>query len=135
MLTFTGCVDQKTGLTIKPEILKYSPMMSSTPGIPLIAKFAGDLKNINYQYHWAAEQGTFLKWSDEGQDIGRIEILGNDIKTDEQKVYWTVDYNEEIKADSFKVRLTIEENETGKAIAEAVIQIDQQNQGYFTIKE
>lgn len=135
VLSFAGCADKKAGLSIKPEIYEYSPMMSSTPGIPLIAQFTRDLKNKNYKYHWVAEQGTFLKWNDKGQGMGSIAVLGNDIKTNVHKVYWTVDYDDEIKVASFKVHLTIEELDTGKVMYEASIQIDQQKEGYFTIKE
>lgn len=133
-LSFAGCAAQKIGLSIKSEIYEYSPMMSSTPGIPLIAEFTRDLKNKNYKYHWVAEQGTFLKWNG-NEGMGSIAILGDDIKTNVHKVYWTVDYDEEIKVPSFKVHLTIEEIGTGKVMYEASIQIDQRKEGRFTIKE
>jgi len=133
VLSFVGCLEQKIGLSIKPEIYEYNLNMSSSPGIPLIAQFTRDLKNKGYKYHWVAEQGAFLKWQNEGK--GRLEVLGNDIKTNEHKVYWVVDFDKEIKETSFEVRLTIEEIDTGKVMYEASIQIDQQQQGYFTIKE
>lgn len=133
VFSFVGCADQKTGLSIKSEIYEYSPMMSTTPGIPLIAEFIRDLKNKDYKYHWVAEQGIFLKWHDGGK--GRLEVLGNDIKMNEHKVYWTIDLDKEIRAASFKIYLTIEEMNTGKVMYETSIQIDQKKQGYFTIKE
>lgn len=119
LLSFVGCVEEKTGLSIRPEIYEYSLNMSSSPGIPLVAQFTRDLKNKDYKYHWIAERGTFLKWHKEGR--GRIEELGSDIKTNEHKVYWAVDPDEEIGS--------------GKVMHETTIQIDQQRKGYFTIKE
>lgn len=133
VISLVGCAEQKTGLSINPEIYEYSPIISSNPGIPLIAVFTRDLKNKDYKYHWVAEQGTFLNWHKEGN--GKIKVLGNDIKTNEHKVYWTVDLDKKIKAASFKVHLTIEEIDTGKVMYETSLQIDQQEQSYFTIEK
>lgn len=44
ILTQSGCAQRPT-LTLKAELLEYSPYMSSTPGIPLSAVSALDLKN------------------------------------------------------------------------------------------
>lgn len=79
LMVVAGCSHEDSGLSIHPEIYEYTPTMSSVPGIALTASFQRDLKNKNYKFHWIAEQGIFLTWHDDGK--GRIEALGNDIKT------------------------------------------------------
>jgi hypothetical protein len=130
----TGCSKEKSGLSIKPEIYEYSPYMSSTPGIPLVAVFTRDLTNKNYVYHWIAKEGKFLKWQNSASGMGRIEVLDDDIKTNENKVYWTVDPDHEINAETFDVDLSIEELSTGKVMYEARIEIKQTELLYFVIE-
>ena len=129
----TGCGDKDTGLSINPEINVYSPVMSSVPGIGLIAEFSRDLKNSDYKFHWVAEEGTFLTWHNEGK--GRIEVLGNDIKTNEHKVYWSVDGGEEIRASAFKIYLTVEQIETSEVMYETALEIKQKEKGIFSIED
>jgi autotransporter adhesin len=106
--------------------------MSSTPGIGLVASFQRDLKNKNYKFHWLTEQGTFLTWHEDGK--GRIEILGNDVKTNVHKVYWATG-GERIKGSSFKIYLKVENIDTEEVMYETSIEILQNESGYFSIKE
>lgn len=131
----TACTKAANPLSIKPEILEYSPFMSSTPGIPLEANLTRDLKNKNYVYHWSTEEGTFLKWHNISVGKGRVETLGNDIKTNEHKVFWSVDPNHEIEAKAFQVLLTIEALDTGNVVYETSLEIKQDKPGYFEIEE
>ncbi|MDP3387083.1 MAG: hypothetical protein Q8S24_07605 [Eubacteriales bacterium] len=133
LFTVTGCSDKSNGLSINPEIYEYTPAMSSVPGIALTASFQRDLKNKNYKFHWIAEQGIFLTWHDDGK--GRIEVLGNDIKTNVHKVYWTVNPEQAIKEDSFTIYLTVENIDTDEIMYETNIVILQQKEGYFSIKK
>lgn len=134
ILPLPGCSSEDTSLSITPELYEYSPYMSSTPGIPLVAVFTRELKNNNYVYHWTAEEGIFLKWRGSDSGMGRVEILGRDIKTNVHKIYWTVDPQYYIKAKTFEVHLTIEELDTGKALFEASVEIEQTEPLYFVIE-
>lgn len=133
LISITGCNDKNNGLSIKPEIYEYTPAMSSVPGIGLIATFQRDLKNKSYKFHWVAEQGTLVTWHDGGK--GRIEVLGNDIKTNVHKVYWTVNSDQIIEETSFTIYLTVESIDTDEIIYETNIEILQQKEGYFSIKK
>ncbi len=84
-------------------------------------------------FHWIAEQGIFLTWHDDGKV--RIEVLGNDIKTNVHKVYWSVNPSNAIKETSFNVYLTIEDIESDEIMYETNIEILQKKEGYFTIKK
>lgn len=130
--SLSGCGDKKIDVYINPGIKEYSPIMSSVPGIPLNAEFNSSTKNENIKFHWVTEQGTLLKWQ---QDNGKINILGKDIKINEQKVYWSVATEEKIKKSPFKIYLTIEDNDSSKIIAETSIQIEQNKEGFYFIKK
>lgn len=73
-------------------------------------------------------RGLFLTWQE-----SQINILGKDIITNEQKVYWSLDSIEELEASSFKIYLLIEDNDSSKVIAQTSIQIEQK-EGFFSIK-
>jgi hypothetical protein len=131
-----GCKENDKGpvLWINPGITEYWTYMSSTPGIELTAAFTLDLKNSDFKYHWVADQGTFLMWHGNEKGMGRIEDLGNDIKTNVHKLYWSAG-SEAISEKSFTIHLTIEDNNTAEVIAETNIQIEHPEEGYFTIDQ
>lgn len=130
LLLLTACSDDKVQLSIKPEINKYSPLMSSVPGIPLNAELKTKISGENIKFHWTAEQGTFLSW-----DGGKVETLGKNVKTDRQKIYWSIDTNEKIKKSSFRIYLKVEDANSSKVISETSIQIEQDRKGFFLVKE
>ncbi|MBU3113588.1 hypothetical protein [Clostridium lacusfryxellense] len=130
-LSLSGCSDKKIKVSINSGIIEYSPTTSSVPGIPLNAIFKTNIKNENVKFHWVTEQGTFLKWQ---QDNGIINILGKNIKTNEQTLYWSVVPNEKIEK-SFKIYLIIEDIDSSKVISEARIQIEQNKEGLFLVKK
>jgi hypothetical protein len=124
--------DNKIEVTINSEINKYSPLMSSTPGMPLVADFIPSIKEERIIYHWITEQGTFLDWK---RDNGMINILGKDIKNSEQRIYWSVDPNEEIKISPFRIYLKIENSDTLKIIYKTSIEIEKNKDGFFYVRK
>jgi hypothetical protein len=123
---------KKIEVTINSEINKYSPLMSSTPGLPLAVDIRPITKKGDIKYHWVTEQGIFLDWK---QDSGKINILGKDAESIEQKIYWSVDLNEEIKKSTFKIYLKIKDTDTSKVIYETSIEVEQDKEGFFSIKK
>lgn len=124
--------NKKMEVTINSEISEYSPLMSSTPGIPLTIKFKSEETKSNMKFHWITEQGTFLNWE---KDKGKINVLGNDIIVNDQKVYWSIDPNSKINKSSFKIYLKIEDSNTSKEISQTSIEVKQNKEGIFSIKE
>ena len=133
ILSLPGCSQKKMEVFIKPEIDEYSPIMSHVPGIPLNAVFNSSLSNKNLKYHWIAEQGVFLKWQEQG--VGKIHVMGNDIKINEPKIYWTVDIDKKISESSFKIFLKVEDINSLETLAETSIEIVQKREGFFTVKD
>lgn len=125
-------INKKIEVSITPEIYEYSATMSSTPGIPLTAKLNTNTNEGNIQFHWVTEEGTFLDWK---QDNGKVSTLGKDIKSNQQKVYWSVDPKEKLKKTSFQLYLKIEEINSSKVISETSVQIEQNAAGVFSIKK
>lgn len=131
-VSILGCNEKKAEVIIKPEINQYSPLMSSVPGIPLNAEFKTEGKNKKVKYHWTCEEGIFLNWV---QGSWKITELGKDIKNDGEKIYWSVNVNNKIEKSSFKIHLKVEESGSLKVLAETSIEIKQNKEGYFTVKE
>jgi hypothetical protein len=74
-----------TGITIKASPQRYSPIMSSTPGIglePVTAGFSAD----NASFAWKATYGQFLSWN--FQDF-KVNQLGDSVSNHGEKLYWS----------------------------------------------
>lgn len=123
--------NKKVEASINSDINSYSPIMSSTPGIPLNVKLKPSANKDNIKFHWVTEQGTFLNWQ---QNNGKVDILGSDVKSNEQKIYWSINPNEKINKSPFKIYLKIEENDSSKILYETSIELEQNKEGYFSVK-
>ncbi len=128
-----ACAGQDAVLRINPEIELYTPTMSSTPGIGLIAAYDRDLKNSDYKFHWVADEGTFLRWNKEGS--GRIEELGNDVYTNEHKVYWTIRLDKMTEEREFYVHLSVVKLDDQEVIDQTDLLIRQDEVGMFQVVE
>jgi len=74
-----------TAITIKASPLKYSPMMSSTPGIGLEPVVTGfDAGNATFA--WKTSYGWFLSWN--APDF-RVNQLGDSATNHGEKLYWS----------------------------------------------
>jgi hypothetical protein len=125
-------IDKKVEVIIESEISAYTPAMSSVPGIPLNAKIESSGKQDNIKFHWVTEQGTILNWQ---RDTGKITILGKDIKTDEQMIYWSIDINEKSIETPFKIYLKVEDSSTSEVLGETSIQIQEIREGFYSVKK
>ena len=132
LICLSACAREEEMLRINPEIEVYTPTMSSTPGIGLIAAYSRDLKNSDYKFHWTAEEGTFLHWNRSGK--GRIEELGDDVYTNEHKVYWTVRWDERPAKREFRVHLSVVRLDTLEVIDATSLWIRQDDEGMFRVE-
>lgn len=116
-------------LIIEPQITKYTPTMSSVIGIPLTAKFVSGGTSRDVSYHWTAEYGQFLSW-----EMGKVTGLGAEVRTEADKLYWSVDFKDQREISSFKIRLQVEDPQTGRGIARAELRLERDGEGYFIVK-
>lgn len=115
---------------IEPEIHRYSPAQSAMVGIPLVVRFANGKAPRDITYHWTAEYGRFLSWVQ-----GKVSVLGAEAMTEEPKVYWGVDFEDQRESSNFKIRLQVEAARTGRAIARAELRLERDGEGVFWVKD
>ena len=95
----TGPAAQTISVKIEASPQRYSPMMSSTPGIgltPVVTGFVAADKNAGgnatgiewnaINFEWSATFGRFLMW--DAPDY-QIHDIGNLVATDNRTIYWT----------------------------------------------
>ena len=116
-------------VVIEPEITRYSPALSSVIGIPLTVKLSGGKIPEQIIYHWTAEYGRFLSWDRKATE------LGGDVRTQENKVYWSVFDNEKRGSSSFMIRLQVEDHKTGKVIAQTELRLEKDGEGFWVVKD
>jgi hypothetical protein len=75
----------RTGITIKASPQRYSPIMSSTPGIGL-EPFATGFGADNASFAWNATYGQFLSWN--SPDF-KVNQLGDSVSNHGEKLYWS----------------------------------------------
>lgn len=114
--------------TIVPLITRYSPAQSSTIGIPLTAQFTAAKIRKNIAYHWITEYGRFLSWD------GKVTELGREVRTEADKVYWSVDFNAQREAPDFNIRLQVEDLKTGRILARAELELEKNEEGLYVVK-
>ncbi|WAC04849.1 MAG: hypothetical protein OS112_10405 [Methanoregula sp.] len=94
-----GHTAQKVSVRLEAFPQRYSPMMSSTPGIGLTPNvtgfiaantdYAGNATDIKWNaitYEWNATYGSFLTW--DAPDY-KVHQIGNPVATDGKTIYWT----------------------------------------------
>jgi hypothetical protein len=122
-----GPTDQDLRVFIDPDILIYSPAMSSVPGIGLTPNLTGPVYPGQLRYHWQADYGHFISWNP--PDFV-IKDLGANVSLGREKVYWT--YNATgpmIGRPPALIVLMLEDAGSGAIQAAAAIEIDWDDSG------
>ena len=90
--TTAGQTAQKVSVRLETSPQRYSPMMSSTPGIGLTPNVTGfvaadaSFEGNAINFEWSATSGTFLTW--DAPDY-KVHQIGNPVANSGGKVYWT----------------------------------------------
>lgn len=119
---------ESTDIGITSEIGGYNPLMSSTPGIPLMTTMGKAPEGV--KYHWSAEYGIFLSWEND-----KIEILGSSIENQGEKIFWAVDPETKIDVPEFKVYLSLESEDGTIVYSQASIKIRGGQDGFFIVNK
>jgi hypothetical protein len=131
-LILTGALlvlGQQPTVTISASILFYSPIMSSTVGIPLIPGYSG-MQSPDLRYHWNADYGTFVRWDPPDYTV---TDLGSDTVTTGGTVYWQYVPELHGKEPEFvRIRLFVEDTGTGRAYGSAETILIHSGSGYGT---
>ncbi len=75
--------DTKSEAKIEFQISQYSPIMSSTVGIPL--QYSGKI-SPEMKCYWHANYGHFLSWKEPDY---KVKFLGSDVVNSGEKLYWS----------------------------------------------
>jgi len=76
---------QKVLFRLEASPQRYSPMMSSTPGVRLTPNITG-FAAADATFEWNATFGRFLMW--DAPDY-KVHEIGNPVATDGRTIYWT----------------------------------------------
>lgn len=120
---------QQPNVTISPSISSYSPMMSSTVGVPLTARYSGPPSGF-LQYHWTTDYGTFVRWDPPDYTV---TDLGRDTITTNGTIYWQ--YIPEIHGKEpaeVLLELSVEDARTGNVRSSAEQKLTRIDMGYET---
>jgi len=99
--------DQVTAISVTASPRRYSPIMSSTPGIgfePEIIGFSAD----NATFSWNATYGQFLSWN--SSDF-RVNPRGDSATSHGEKLYWS--FIEKPSSTEIPVTITVTATDTG----------------------
>lgn len=90
----------------------YSPLMSSTRGINMKADLKCEKKYKNLEYHWTAEEGSFL--------IGHDKNV-KEVRNQGELVLWSAIQDDKVVNinSSFKVNLEVIDTQSKKVIAKS----------------
>jgi len=119
------------GLKFQINPPKYTPAMSSTPGIRILAKYTESADEVRY----STPRGSFLSWP---SSSGKISKLGNNIDLPyDSAVYWSPldgsgNYVELDKTSSIPVHVSIYSN--GAKVAEKQLLIHYDDVGFYTVE-
>ncbi|WP_319562992.1 hypothetical protein [Marispirochaeta sp.] len=110
---------------------KYSPIMSSVPGIPLIPEYYSNENSKTYMFQWITEQGHFIKWDDNY----KIIQLENIVKNNGEKIFWSIDFEQKEEETPFRIWLKVIDLETENILGETKVSVEKNNEGFYVIKK
>lgn len=124
---FCGCT-KRIDVNIYNEIDEYF-VNSSSVGISLEARF-DDKTPDNIELDWYTEEGTFVI-----EKNAQIQKLGKKVTNNGEKIYWTVDLDEDSSISTFNISLKVKDLDNGKFIANDSITIITTTEGSFKVKK
>jgi len=119
-----------TGLTIKASPLRYSPMMSSTPGIGLELKAIG-FNPENASFAWKATYGKFLSWN--SPDF-QVNELGDSASNHGEKIYWSFIDKPSSTTTPVTITVTATENGSGRLLGKSTVTLAWDGDYAVTVK-
>jgi hypothetical protein len=122
-----GLTDRDLQVSIDPDILIYTPTLSSVPGIGLTPNLTGPAYPGTLQYHWQTDYGHFISWNPPGLVIRE---LGTNVTLTREKVYWT--YNETgplTGRPPARIILMVEDTGSGMLQTAAVLEVEWDESG------
>ncbi|PKG31620.1 MAG: hypothetical protein CW742_12445 [Methanoregula sp.] len=100
---------------------RYSPMMSSTPGLELSLITPMDTDSSTMAYDWTAGYGFFLSWNPPDYAVNE---RGASVTTGGGKIYWSFRDKPASTATPVTITMTARDTATKKEIGRSVLTLD-----------
>lgn len=127
----TLSVVTKTSVTLTASPQRYSPIMSSTPGIA-ISVDANGFEADRARFAWNATYGNFYHWGPVNYTVNEV---GNPVTNQGEKLYWS--YTDFPVSTSNPVIITVSATEikTGRMLGSSRINLGWEENNAVTVKE
>jgi hypothetical protein len=121
----TPSVVTKTSVTLTASPQRYSPIMSSTPGLG-IAVDANGFEAARSRFAWNATYGNFLSW---GPVNYTVTDVGNPYTNHGEKLYWSFSQKPSSTFEPVVITVTATDAATGRMLGSSnvVLQWDGDN--------
>ena len=121
----------RTGITITVSPRRYSPIMSSTPGIglePVTTGFGAGTASFT----WKASYGEFLSWN--STDF-RVNQLGDFTTNNGEKIYWSFIDKPTATATPVTISVTATDSKSGQTLGSSAVTLSWDGDYTVTVKE
>lgn len=121
---------QVTAITIKTSPQRYSPIMSSTPGVglePVITGFSA----ANASFTWNATYGQFLSWN--SPDF-KVNQLGDSANNHGEKLYWSFIDAPSSTATPVTITVTATDTASGRLLGRSTVTLAWEGNYSVTVK-
>ena len=123
--------DGRTAMTINASPRRYSPVMSSTPGIGLEPVATG-FSAANATFAWKTSYGHFLSWN--APDF-RINELGDSATSHGEKLYWSFIDIPPSAAAPVTITVTAADPGSGRILGCSTVTLDWEDHGWVNVRE
>lgn len=108
----TPSVVTKTSVTLTASPQRYSPMMSSTPGVAITVD-ANGFEADRALFAWNATQGRFLTW---GPLDYTVKEVGNPVTNHGERLYWSFTDKPASTSEPVIITVTATDSTTGRML-------------------
>jgi hypothetical protein len=119
-----------TGITVRASPQRYSPIMSSTPGIGLEPVSTG-FRTDNASFAWKATYGQFLSWN--SPDF-KVNQLGDSANNHGEKLYWSFTDKPSSTATPVTITVTATDTASGRPLGSSTVTLAWEGNYSVTVK-
>lgn len=127
----SSATGKSPGITIRASPQKYSPIMSSTPGIGLEPVITGTGAD-NVSFAWKATYGRFLSWN--SPDF-TVNTLGDSATSHGEKIYWTFYDKPSSTATPVTITVTATDTASGQLLGSSAVTLAWEGNNSVTVRE